>query len=59
MKLCVGTSDWAYPWDPNKFNDVELNFKELKSGYALDVVNTTNPQILEVYLDSDTHAYGK
>ena len=26
--------------------EIELIFKELKSKYALDVVNTTNPQIL-------------
>ncbi|MCL7415266.1 MAG: transposase, partial [ANME-2 cluster archaeon] len=30
--------------------DVELIFKELKSRYALDVVNTTNPQIVEAYI---------
>ncbi len=30
--------------------DVELVFKELKSRYALDVVNTTNPQIVEAYI---------
>ena len=30
--------------------DVELIFKELKSRYALDVVNTTNPQIIEAYI---------
>lgn len=30
--------------------NVELIFKELKSRYALDVVNTTNPQIVEAYI---------
>ena len=30
--------------------DIELVFKELKSRYALDVVNTTNSQIVEVYI---------
>lgn len=30
--------------------DIELIFKELKSRYALDVVNTTNPQIVEAYI---------
>lgn len=30
--------------------DVELIIKELKSKYALDVVNTTNPQIVEAYI---------
>jgi Transposase DDE domain. len=30
--------------------NVELIFKELKSRYALDVVNTTNPQIIEAYI---------
>lgn len=30
--------------------DIELVFKELKSRYALDVVNTTNPQIVEAYI---------
>ncbi|MFO8108930.1 MAG: IS4 family transposase [Thermoplasmata archaeon] len=30
--------------------DVELIFKELKSKYALDVVNTTNPQVIEAYI---------
>ncbi len=30
--------------------DVELVFKELKSRYALDVVNTTNPRIVEAYI---------
>ncbi|MDW7776341.1 MAG: IS4 family transposase [Methanosarcinales archaeon] len=30
--------------------DIELIFKELKSRYALDVVNTTNPVIVEVYI---------
>lgn len=30
--------------------DVELIIKELKSRYALDVVDTTNPQIIEAYI---------
>jgi putative transposase len=30
--------------------DIELIFKELKSRYALDVVNTTNPDIVEAYI---------
>jgi len=30
--------------------DIELIFKELKSRYALDVVNTTNTQIVEAYI---------
>jgi IS4 transposase len=30
--------------------DVELIFKELKSRYALDVVDTRNPQIVEAYI---------
>ena len=30
--------------------DVELIFKELKSRYAPDIVNTTNPQIIETYI---------
>ena len=30
--------------------NVELIFKELKSRYALDVVNTANPQIIEAYI---------
>ncbi len=30
--------------------DIELIFKELKSRYALDVVNTKNTQIIEVYI---------
>jgi len=30
--------------------DVELIFKELKSRYALDVVNTTNPRIVEAFI---------
>lgn len=30
--------------------DVELVFKELKSRYALDMVDTTNPQIIEAYI---------
>jgi putative transposase len=30
--------------------DIELIFKELKSKYALDVVNTTNPQVIEAYI---------
>jgi len=30
--------------------DIELIFKELKSRYALDVVNTKNPQIVEAYI---------
>ena len=30
--------------------DIELIFKELKSRYALDVVNTTNPVIVEAYI---------
>jgi len=30
--------------------DVELIFKELKSKYAMDMVNTTNPQIVEAYI---------
>ena len=30
--------------------DVELIIKELKSRYALDVVNTTNPQVIEAYI---------
>ncbi len=30
--------------------DIELIFKELKSRYALDVVNTTNPQIVEALI---------
>jgi len=30
--------------------DVELIFKELKSRYALDMVDTTNPQIVEAYI---------
>ena len=30
--------------------DIELVFKELKSRYALDVVNTTNPNIVEAYI---------
>lgn len=30
--------------------DIELIFKELKSRYALDVVNTRNPQIIEAYI---------
>ncbi len=30
--------------------EVELVFKELKSRYALDVVNTTNSQIVEAYI---------
>ncbi|MCP8317356.1 MAG: transposase, partial [archaeon] len=30
--------------------DVELVIKELKSRYALDVVNTTNPRIVEAYI---------
>lgn len=30
--------------------DIELIIKELKSKYALDVVNTTNPQIIEAYI---------
>ncbi len=30
--------------------DVELVFKELKNRYALDVVNTTNPRIVEAYI---------
>jgi putative transposase len=30
--------------------DIELIFKELKSRYALDVVNTKNPQIIEAYI---------
>ncbi|GCC10137.1 transposase DDE domain protein [archaeon] len=30
--------------------DVELIFKELKSRYAMDVVNTKNPQIVEAYI---------
>ncbi len=29
---------------------IELIFKELKSRYALDVVNTTNSQIVEAYI---------
>ena len=30
--------------------EIELIVKELKSKYALDVVNTTNPQIIEAYI---------
>jgi len=30
--------------------DVELIIKELKSRYALDVVKTTNPQVIEAYI---------
>ena len=30
--------------------DIELVFKELKSRYDLDVVNTKNPQIVEAYI---------
>ncbi len=30
--------------------DIELVFKELKSRYALDVINTKNPQIIEAYI---------
>jgi transposase len=30
--------------------DIELIFKELKSRYDLDVVNTKNPQIVEAYI---------
>ena len=30
--------------------DIELIFKELKSRYALDVVNTKNPRIVEAYI---------
>jgi len=30
--------------------DIELIFKELKSRYDLDVVNTRNPQIVEAYI---------
>ncbi len=30
--------------------DVELIFKELKSRYALDMIDTTNPQIVEAYI---------
>jgi IS4 transposase len=30
--------------------DIELVFKELKSRYAMDVVNTTNPNIVEAYI---------
>ncbi len=30
--------------------DVKLIFKELKSRYAMDVVNTKNPQIVEAYI---------
>ena len=30
--------------------EIELIFKELKSKYAMDVVNTTNTQIIEVYI---------
>ena len=30
--------------------DIELVFKELKSRYAMDVVNTTNPDIIEAYI---------
>ncbi len=30
--------------------DIELIIKELKSKYALDVVDTTNPQIIEAYI---------
>jgi IS4 transposase len=30
--------------------DIELIFKELKSRYALDVVTTTNPDIVEAYI---------
>ncbi len=30
--------------------DIELIFKELKSRYDLDVVNTRNPQIIEAYI---------
>jgi len=37
--------------------DIELIFKELKSRYALDVVNTTNPQIVETHMDSYPHSF--
>lgn len=30
--------------------DIELIFKELKSKYAMDVVATTNPQVIEAYI---------
>ena len=30
--------------------DIELIFKELKSRYDLDVINTKNPQIIEAYI---------
>ena len=30
--------------------DIELMFKELKSRYALDVINTKNPQIIEALI---------
>ncbi len=30
--------------------DVELIFKELKSRYAMDIVDTKNPQIVEAYI---------
>jgi hypothetical protein len=30
--------------------DIELLFKELKSRYALDVINTKNPQIIEALI---------
>jgi IS4 transposase len=30
--------------------DIELIFKELKSRYDLDVINTKNPQIVEAYV---------
>ena len=30
--------------------DIELMFKELKSRYALDVINTKNPQIVEALI---------
>jgi len=40
--------------------DIELIFKELKSRYALDVVNTKNTQIIRsLYLDIDSYAFSK
>lgn len=30
--------------------EIELIFKELKSRYALDIINTKNPQIMEAYI---------
>jgi putative transposase len=39
--------------------DIELMFKELKSRYDLDVINTKNTQIIEAYMDFNSYAFNK